>query len=724
MAKKVQIVIDVESDSVKFATDQTLTLTQQVRLLKQELQKVPEGTAEWTLLQQKYNETKDSLDRVNVKSKELFGTMSSLPGPIGQVSGQLDNTIGTLKTFSSLKLSDIKTQFVELGKDLGSVASNIGRLTGITAAYTVTARALSGAFQAVGISATTATVAARAFSAALIGTGIGIVVVAIGYLVEKLISLAQGWNNNTQELSALNNQIVIFNAGIEKGAGLRKSIFENDQARLKAEGASDYELFANKRKYLNDEILAIENNIKFKGIAYRAELELLKGNQGSIKTATEKYNKEIADLEAKKLDIGTQNEVNTYAYVQKLREEAEERDKKAAVKKAERIEKEKQQRESDLKEIGKNAKDATNALLTQREQERQKIYDDYQAKINLAKQYGKSTYVYEEARRKELADLTAKYNAEDIDAFEKKLADDLKRIEDANKAKQEAEEGGLKLRYTQGILNEDEYQIKLYESKTKYATSDKERQDAEIELLEYANGKKKESADITEEVNKKVAQSYLDLADNLAGTFTTIAGLFTKGSDLAKAFAIIGVLLNAASAIGKVRLATLEATADFAKAQASGVSYGLMGAAMIPINPVQGAALIASGTAATTAATAGLAAAKIAGVVQTATIGVTSAAQIAAILSVGKDSKTVSSGGGSGGGQAATPTFNGTVNVPAPVIGASQATQSGNLGQTIVGAVEAGNSRNRPIQAYVIGGQVTTQQQLDRRIALAAKMGG
>ena len=182
--------------------------------------------------------------------------------------------------------------------------------------------------------------------------------------------------------------------------------------------------------------------------------------------------------------------------------------------------------------------------------------------------------------------------------------------------------------------------------------------------------------------------------------------------------------LNAASAIGKVRLATLEATADFAKAQASGVSYGLMGAAMIPINPIQGAALIASGTAATTAATAGLAAAKIAGVVQTATIGVTSAAQIAAILSVGKDSKTVSSGGSSGGGQAATPSFNGTVNVPAPVIGASQATQSGNLGQTIVGAVEAGNSRNRPIQAYVIGGQVTTQQQLDRRIAVAAKMGG
>jgi hypothetical protein len=74
--------------------------------------------------------------------------------------------------------------------------------------------------------------------------------------------------------------------------------------------------------------------------------------------------------------------------------------------------------------------------------------------------------------------------------------------------------------------------------------------------------------------------------------------------------------------------------------------------------------------------------------------------------------------------QAATPAFSGTMNVPAPQIGASQATQSGTLGQTIAGAVQAGNSTSRPIQAYVVGDQVTSQQQLDRRISVAAKMGG
>ena len=43
---------------------------------------------------------------------------------------------------------------------------------------------------------------------------------------------------------------------------------------------------------------------------------------------------------------------------------------------------------------------------------------------------------------------------------------------------------------------------------------------------------------------------------------------------------------------------------------------------------------------------------------------------------------------------------------------------------TIAGAVQSGNSTSRPIQAYVVGDQVSTQQQLDRRISVAAKMGG
>jgi hypothetical protein len=101
---------------------------------------------------------------------------------------------------------------------------------------------------------------------------------------------------------------------------------------------------------------------------------------------------------------------------------------------------------------------------------------------------------------------------------------------------------------------------------------------------------------------------------------------------------------------------------------------------------------------------------------------------IAANASANRQIAALDSEGASGGSTAvatpATPPFNGTVNVPAPVIGASEASSTGGLGQTIAGAINQNNSTQRPIQAYVVGDQVTSQQQLDRRIAVAARMGG
>jgi methyl-accepting chemotaxis protein len=125
MAKTIQVVIDVASDSVSFATDQTLTLTQQVRLLYKELQKIPQGTKEFDLVNKKFNDTKDSLDKVSAKSRELFGTLSTLPGPIGEFSGKLQGGIDLLKVLSSFSFKDIKTAFKNLAEDVVEVFSNL-----------------------------------------------------------------------------------------------------------------------------------------------------------------------------------------------------------------------------------------------------------------------------------------------------------------------------------------------------------------------------------------------------------------------------------------------------------------------------------------------------------------------------------------------------------------------------------------------------------------------
>jgi hypothetical protein len=123
-SKKIQLVFDINSNDVTIATDKTLSLTQQVKIFKRELQGIPEGTREFEILKNKVNDTQDSLTRVNTKSGEFFNTLSLLPGPIGDVSNQLDNSIGLLKTFSGFSLKDVGNQFKGLVKDLAGIFDN------------------------------------------------------------------------------------------------------------------------------------------------------------------------------------------------------------------------------------------------------------------------------------------------------------------------------------------------------------------------------------------------------------------------------------------------------------------------------------------------------------------------------------------------------------------------------------------------------------------------
>jgi uncharacterized protein YeaO (DUF488 family) len=125
MAKqKVELVFDFNTQDVQIATDKTLSLTQQLRILKRELQKTDEGTQEFDILKNKINDTEDSVNRVNTKSKEFFSTLSLIPGPIGEIASRVDNAIGLLKTFSGFSLKDIQSQFKALGQDIIGIVSN------------------------------------------------------------------------------------------------------------------------------------------------------------------------------------------------------------------------------------------------------------------------------------------------------------------------------------------------------------------------------------------------------------------------------------------------------------------------------------------------------------------------------------------------------------------------------------------------------------------------
>lgn len=80
------------------------------------------------------------------------------------------------------------------------------------------------------------------------------------------------------------------------------------------------------------------------------------------------------------------------------------------------------------------------------------------------------------------------------------------------------------------------------------------------------------------------------------------------------------------------------------------------------------------------------------------------------------------SGGGTGGGSSAAPAF-AAPSIGAPQIGSSSA-QEGTISGIVAGSIISNNSKDRPIRAYVVGNDITTEQQFQRRVRAAARLGG
>ena len=262
--KKISFELDINGKPIDVVIDKTLNLKQAVRELTKELNKTQEGTDEFRLLSNKLNETKDNVDRVNAKSREFFSTLSLLPGPIGDFSNKIDGSISLLKTFSGFKLGDIKNQLKGLVSDLADIASSISKATGLTKAYSVLNNVLAKSFVAVGIGEEAAALGAKAFSAALIATGIGALVVGLGLAIDALMRFVSG----EKEAEEANNKLAESFRMLKKSADDTQDAIKNqtdvDIIYAKAAGKSEEELTKIRQKGIDDRKAANDRALKEK----------------------------------------------------------------------------------------------------------------------------------------------------------------------------------------------------------------------------------------------------------------------------------------------------------------------------------------------------------------------------------------------------------------------------------------------------------------------------
>lgn len=661
--KTVKIKVDVETD-----VEPSL---KQLRELRRQLKETAAGSAEFTVLQRQIDDVQDSLAGARAGAGNFADVLGRLPGPIGAIGNQVSGTITTLKQFGGLKLGNIQASFTELSNDIGDIVTGFGNLTGITKVYTVLNGFLAKSFVAVGVGEAAAATGAKAFAAALTATGIGAIVVALGLLVTTLMNYADAAERAAETQKKLNEARKEMNAEaltVEQ-ASLKRSI-DLLTSEAKARGASQKEIFELEQQGRRLNLRAQEryyNELSSKDSDEgRKTLENIKNLQTDIKVADNNF--KAAQLEAQKQSGQKRIDVN------------------------------KQLQQKELEDIRKNAKDAFVGLMSDKDKEIFLVEEKFTKQIELANKYGEDTKLLAQLQQKELSAITEKYNQIELD---KKKEQDIKDKEALLK-KQEDERGILLL----GL------QTRLEELDRKNQLSDLDFQQdlerlaeqrtilAEQEAIDLQN------TELTEfqktEIRKKYADARKDITDseietekaammakqeiNLAylGLFEQFGTLLGQIAGKNKALAISGIIIQQASAIGQII-----ANTAIANAKAAAALPLTLGQPFVTINTISAGLSIAS----------------------------TIAAAAKSIQQINSQPGG-SGGGGSAGGGGAQISAPRVAGIAAPQIntgGGMNPTQQ--IGETL-GAAQ------KPVRAYVVSGDVSSQQALDRRTSRAATFTG
>jgi len=418
--KKIEIVLDVDGKPIDVAVDATLNLKQQFRELTKELNRTKEGTKEFELLSTKLGDVRDRMETTTAKSRDLFGSLSLLPGPVGAFAGTVDSAIGSLKLFTSFSFKDLKFQLGETLNDFKDIASNIGKASGITKIYTVLNNALAKSFVAVGVGEQAAATGARAFAAALTATGIGALVVLLGLAASALYDMATGEDEAAAATDRLNRELESQNELLELNKASVKRRNAETIAAMKAAGKSEKEIRdATLKQSYNDYTLAYDAEVQ-------AVKEFNKKYAAASQEDKKKLQKDLDDKVKARKDAYSAYLVLGYNNVAEERKQQEQAQEKLL-----------QSQQAHQQKVAADRKTAADMLLDlqqenaalaikdERKRQDQELLNqkaDEEAKIN-------ELLISQEKKNQLLAQVTMKYNAK---------ADDLKiKRDDEDKKKEE-----------------------------------------------------------------------------------------------------------------------------------------------------------------------------------------------------------------------------------------------------------------------------------------------
>jgi len=561
MAQKISVEVDVNTKEVKFAGGEVTRLAQQVRVLTEELNRMQAagqvGSEKYQILVEKLNDTKDAMDRTKLAAGEIYGTLSAIPGPIGEISSKLNTTIDSFKLLGSLKTTELRAQFTGLLKDVKEAGSGFLNFIGYNKVYekvllsisqaervkvaaqkaaeaaqegvtkttkaadasnkalaTSTANAAvatnaqgtaskttTGAITTQTVVTTGATIATRIFAAALAAlpfVGLAIAISAVvGYITDYISKTEEA----TTETDKLNAAISETKRKEDLAAQERERKNKLRISELKKRGASEEEIFKQlesdafiARKRTEQDILKRQQEFDKAKLNYQV-LSNTKSKEEDIKAARELKNEtEKALQDAKTADA------DALIALRELRADyfnkQLEKQEEQNQKSREKTRKANADRLKDLEELQKGEKDAFLATLSDQEKEEYAVSEKYAKLYVLAVKFGEDTKQLKESEEIELGKIRKKYSEQEVrdkEEADKKAADKIKQQTDLKKSLQEKESSEL----LETVKNE-------FDKRTQQA--EKQAADRLTKYEEELNKAKELLGYTQEEINRKLAE--------------------------------------------------------------------------------------------------------------------------------------------------------------------------------------------------------------------------
>jgi hypothetical protein len=493
--KKIDIKFNVDDKSVKIAGEETMKLSQQVRLLKAELASGKYSQEEFELLASKLGEVEDRMAKAKARSGDLFTSLQLIPGPVGEIASKINGAIALMKQFGDFSFADLKFQFKETLDDVKDIGASLGRNLGITQTYTKLNEFLTTTFTRLGIAQQSAAAGARAFAGALTATGIGAIVVALGLLIAYWDDVVDAIKGATTESKAYEEA----QADVTKGlADFNRKLIDVDNAfkQAKAGTISKEDALKKYNETLGstvgfagsleqaEQLLAANTSVVVEGIKLRTQANVFyaKSAEAAAKAVSgEDIDPSVWQTVGDFILAGGQaiqfanNQVGTYAKnlteVQKqakvFEKEGDELTKKAidndqklkkGLAKPPETNAVKQAAKSTIEEYNKAYQEVTLSQMTEKEREEALVKEKFANFIKLAKENGKETKTFEDALAKELSDIKTKYEKKDNQtAFDEQVKQ-------------------LELKKKTGVIKEEEYQKALLDLSIKYNIRKEEAQ--------------------------------------------------------------------------------------------------------------------------------------------------------------------------------------------------------------------------------------------------------